>query len=273
LCAFCVHAPAQTLESKGKVRLVYIQDWTSSSLITHLAGAVLERMRYETQLIPASAPVAWQAVARGDADALLSAWLPRTHAIFMRHHGHAVQEIGTLVEDAETGIGVNANVATDSLAGLNGLGKLVGGRIIGVEPDADLMEHARRAVREYTLTNLSLVHGSGQHLAESVSEAVESNRWIAFTAWRPHWLFAEYDLKILDDPRDVFPEPERIAVVARDGLARDLPEVHDFLSRFFLPIRHLETLMNWNRRDFTSSRSNATRFLDQNPDLVRAWTN
>ncbi len=76
-------APAK-IDKSQPVRIAYVE-WSSAVASANVVKDVLEsKLGYKVRLIPVSAAAMWQAVAVGDADALLSAWLPTTHAAYYK---------------------------------------------------------------------------------------------------------------------------------------------------------------------------------------------
>ena len=89
------------------------------------------------------------------------------------------------------------------------------------------------------------------------------------TAWTPHWIFAEYDLRFLDDPQGVLGEAEAVHALVRPGFPEEQPEVYAFLERLDLSLEQLQDLMAEARR--TSARQAVYAFVEANPDQVRFW--
>lgn len=66
---------AQAQDSKGDITLAYVQ-WASEIASTNVVRAVLEQQGYDVEMSSLSAAAMWQAVAYGDADGMVAAWLP-----------------------------------------------------------------------------------------------------------------------------------------------------------------------------------------------------
>ena len=72
LCLAFAQTPA---EAAGKqVRLAYVE-WSDAVVATNILKQVLEEKGFEVKAIPLAAAAMWQAVATGDADASVAAWL------------------------------------------------------------------------------------------------------------------------------------------------------------------------------------------------------
>ncbi len=77
-----------------------------------------------------------------------------------------------------------------------------GGKIIGIDPGAGLMIATDEAVTEYGL-DYEVVEGSDATMAAALKTAIDNEEWVVVTGWAPHWKFARWDLKFLDDPKQV----------------------------------------------------------------------
>ncbi|WP_036738341.1 glycine betaine ABC transporter substrate-binding protein, partial [Paenibacillus zanthoxyli] len=86
-----------------------------------------------------------------------------------------------------------------------------------------------------------------------------------------HWMFANMDLKYLNDPQGVYGGDEQIHTLARKGLNDDQPDVHRFLDQF-----------QWTPEDMAkgmvaiqggqSPEEAAKVWVGANPDKVKEWT-
>lgn len=254
------------------VRLVYVE-WDCATASTHLAKAVMEdRLGRKVEVLPVSAAAMWMAVASGDADGMVTAWLPVTHGDYLKRLGGKVRDLGPLVGGARLGWAVPDYVPLRSIEELNAHADKFRGRIIGIDPGAGLMKLSEKAVKDYGLKRMTLVEGSGATMTAALADAIARKEWVVVTAWSPHWMFGRWKLHYLDDPKRVLGEEERIHTVVRDGLEKDMPEVYAFLDRFrYADAGQLETLMAWNQEKNADIMANARRFMKENPKLVDEW--
>ena len=108
-------------------------------------------------------------------------------------------------------------------------------------------------------------------MTAALKKAYDSEKPIIVTGWTPHWKFAEFDLKYLEDPKGSFGGEEEIHSIGRIGLADDLPEAHEVLSNF-----------NWSEDDMgevmiaiqdgEKEEVAAQNWIDANEDKVAEWT-
>jgi len=99
---------------KGRVELVYVE-WTSAVASTNVVRAVLENLGYDVKILPVSAAAMWQAVGSGDADGMVAAWLPTTHANYYRRVKGKVKDLGANLTGTRIGLVVPDYVNIDSI--------------------------------------------------------------------------------------------------------------------------------------------------------------
>jgi glycine betaine/proline transport system substrate-binding protein len=144
-------------------------------------------------------------------------------------------------------------------------------KITGIDPGAGIMEATERAIEEYELTDWDLVSGSGAAMTAALKKAYDKEEPIIITGWTPHWKFAEFDLKYLEDPKGTYGGEEQIRTIGRLGLADDLPEAHQILSQFNWSEEDMGTVMvaiqEGEKEDVA-----AQNWIDANEEKVAEWT-
>lgn len=223
--------------------------WSDAEAVTRLAERVIEE-RYDqpVELVLADIGLQYQGVAQGDLDAMMMAWLPLTHASYMEKLGDQMVSLGILYTRARLGWVVPTYVPEDQVSSIADLAKpevreKLGARIQGIDPGAGLMQASEEAIEQYGLDDYELVSASGAAMTAAIKRAVDRNEWIVATGWSPHWKFAKWDLRYLEDPEGALGGLERIHVMARQGFYQDHPEIAEFLSRMYLPLDELEAIM------------------------------
>lgn len=257
-------------EAKGTVKLAYV-NWAEGIAMTNLAKAVLEeKMGYKVELTMADVAPVFTSVASGNSDAFLDVWLPVTHKDYMDKYGDDLVDLGNVYENALLGLVVPSYVDVNSVEELNDNKDLFGGEIIGIDAGAGLMSAAEKAVDEYGL-DYKLVTGSGTTMTAALGKAINANEPIVVTGWAPHWMFARWDLKVLDDPKKIFGEVENIHIVTRKGLEDDQPEVVEFLKKFKLSESDLGDLMGAIEDNDGEPLDAAKTWMNDHDDLIQSW--
>ncbi len=255
--------------SKGLVTLVYVE-WSSEIASTNVVKTILEELGYKVEMLSVSAAAMWQAVASGDADAHVAAWLPSTHAHYFKAVKDKVEDLGANLEGTKIGLVVPAYVTINSIEELNANKDKFQSKIIGIDPGAGLMSKTEMVIEEYHL-NFKLIEGSGATMAAALKEAIRNQQWIVVTGWTPHWKFSRWQLKYLEDPKKIYGEEEFIGTIVRKGLREDMPEVYHFLDNFHWTAADMEKVMIWNEEPNTTPEKNAQRWVNENPDKVEKW--
>jgi glycine betaine/proline transport system substrate-binding protein len=135
------------------------------------------------------------------------------------------------------------------------------------------MKKTREAMQVYNLRNFRLIQGSEVSMTAELSDAIRKQKWIVVTGWVPHWMFARWKLKFLEDPENVYGGKEEIHTIVRKGLKADMPEVYRFLDKFSLDPEDLGQLMIWIQEDdgmFPYDK--ALRYMRYHTEQIQSWT-
>lgn len=254
-------------EKKGSVELVYVE-WDTEIASTHVVGEVLEDLGYDVKLTPLDNAVMWEAVSKGEADGMVAAWLPGTHAAQLEQYGEKMIDLGPNLEGAKIGLVVPEYMNVDSIEDLTNEAKMT---ITGIEPGAGVVQASEEAVSEYeNLNGWKVQTSSSGAMATALGQAIENGEEIIVTGWSPHWKFGKYDLKYLEDPKGVFGEAESIHTFVREGLQEDLPEVYQLLDNFYWETSDMEEVMMLIQ-DGKSPEDAAREWVDANQEIVKKW--
>lgn len=151
------------------------------------------------------------------------------------------------------------------------IGEQVDYEIIGIDPGAGLMKATNQAIEDYDLSDWTLVEGSSAAMTASLKKAYDKEEPIIVTGWTPHWMFAAYDLKYLEDPNGSFGEDENIHTIVRNGLKEDLPEAYQVLDNFHWDTDKMGEVM-MDIYEGTSPEDAAATWVENNADVVAEWT-
>ncbi|MFD2390325.1 ABC transporter permease/substrate binding protein [Enterococcus gallinarum] len=255
-------------DNKGTVNLAYVE-WDTEVASTHVVAEVLKEMGYEVKTTPLDNAIMWESVAKGEVDGMVAAWLPSTHQAQYEQYKDQVENLGPNLEGAKLGIAVPSYMAVDSIADLS---DEAGKTITGIEPGAGVVAAAEKTVATYdNLSDWNVATSSSGAMTVALGQAIKNKEDIVITGWSPHWMFAKYDLKYLDDPEGTMGEAESINTMVRQGLADDLPEVYEVLDKFNWTQEDMEEVM-LAINDGTSAEDAAKDWVTNHPEEVAAWT-
>lgn len=252
--------------------------WSDAEAITKIADQILEeKMGYEVDLIMADIGIQYQGLVKGDLDIMLMSWLPVTHKNYWKKVAGKVVNLGPIYTRAKLGWVIPDYIPPSKLNSVEDLQKpevaeKLNKKIIGIDPGAGLMQASEKAVEKYGLSDIgyNLVPSSGAGMTVALERAIRKNEWIVVTGWSPHWKFARWDLRYLEDPKGVLGGRERIHALARKGFYQDYPyEVFEFFCRLFIPLSELEEVML--QATESSYEDAADKYIKDHPRRVGYW--
>ncbi|GAA4254478.1 glycine betaine ABC transporter substrate-binding protein [Azospirillum formosense] len=261
-------------EDKKPVRIGWTA-WSDAEAVTKLAQRLIqERLDQPVELVLADIGLQYQGLAKGDLDFMMMSWLPTTHASYLDKVGKDIVPLGMLYTRARLGWAVPDYVPEDQVKTIADLAKpevreKLKGKIQGIDPGAGLMQASEKALKDYDLKDYELVSASGAAMTAALGRAVKRDEWVAVTAWSPHWMFAKWKLRYLEDPKGSLGGLERVHVMARKSFYQDHPKVAEFLTRMYLPLEDLEAIML--EADGTSYEKAIDNYIANNKQRVDYW--
>lgn len=180
-------------------------------------------------------------------------------------------------QEAENG--ENAGDSTENQTAENGegegaaaaVGETVDYEIVGIDPGAGLMKATAKVIEDYGLEDWTLIEGSGAAMTAALKKAYDDKEPIIVTGWTPHWMFAKFDLKYLEDPKGVYGEAENIHTIARNGLKEDKPDAYKVLDQFNWTSDDMGEVMVMIEDGMKEDEA-AAKWVEENADKVTEWT-
>lgn len=256
------------VSASGSIHLGYVE-WDSEVASTHVIQAVLEDAGFVVEITPVGAAIMWQGLSTGDFDASVAAWLPVTHQHYLDEVQENVVDLGPNLHGAGLFLVTPAYVEIDSIAELNEHAGKFNNEIIGIDPGAGLMSLTEDAIEAYGLT-LRLVDGSDAAMTAALRRAVQRGDWVVVTGWVPHWKYASWDLKNLEDPLGVYGGEETINTVVHKNFITENPRAVEILDRFYWSPGEMGEVMA-AIQEGVDPKVAARDWVDANPDRVAEW--
>lgn len=255
---------------KPTLKFGYVDGWSDSVATTHVAAEVIrQRLGYEIELLPVATGIMWQGVAKGQLDAMLSAWLPVTHGAYYAKLKDQVVNLGANFNDAKIGLIVPDYVQAKSIADLPALHDAFAGRIVGIDAGSGVMLKTDEAIKRYAL-GYKLQASSGSAMTAELARAIKANKAIAVTGWIPHWMFAKWSLRFLDDPQNVYGTAEQVSNIANPGLQAKAPPVYAFLQKFSWQASEIGEVM-LAIEEGAKPAAAAQKWVNEHPQRVQQW--
>ncbi|MFJ7951471.1 glycine betaine ABC transporter substrate-binding protein [Lysinibacillus sp. NPDC096418] len=257
---------------KGKdakeVNLAYVE-WDTEIASTNVVGQVLEDLGYDVTLTPLDNGIMWEALSKGEVDGMVAAWLPNTHATQYEKYKDSLDELGENLSGAKIGLVVPSYMKVNSIEDLKNEADHT---ITGIEPGAGIMAATDEALKEYdSLADWNVLPSSSGAMTTALSKAIENKEEIIVTGWSPHWKFASFDLKYLEDPKGIYGGEETINTFARKGFKEDNPDVYTVLDNFHWTSEDLEEVM-LEIMNGADPKEAAKNWIKDNEATVAEWT-
>jgi len=258
--------------AKPEITIGYVDGWSDSVATTHVAAEVIRKeLGYPVKLMPVAAGIMWQGVARGKLDAMLSAWLPVTHGAYYEKMKDKVVDLGVNYPGAKIGLIVPEYVKANSIEDLKAQKADFNGQIIGIDAGAGVMLKTDQAIKDYGL-DYKLVASSGSGMIAELTRAENDKKAVAVTGWIPHWMFAKWKLKFLEDPKKVYGDEEHVDSVANPALEKKAPEVWALLKKLKWKDGQEIGEVMLAIQDGAKPEEAAKKWVDSHPDRVKEWT-
>lgn len=253
-------------DSGGQTVTLATVNWESEIASTNVLAQVLKEAGFNVQITTVDPAIMFSSVAEGQLDAMVGGWVPTTHQAYAEEYGDSMVDLGANLEGA-----ISALTVPTYMEDINSITDLTDendSTITAIEPGAGVTNSAQNAVKEYD--NLSdwevSVSSTGAMIAE-LDQAINNEEDIVVVGWKPHWMFMDYDLKMLDDPENVFGGYEEIHSYAREGLKEDNPEAYKIIDNFYWEVEDMSSVMEELATDVEPEEA-ADNWIEANRETV-----
>ncbi|WP_255584940.1 glycine betaine ABC transporter substrate-binding protein [Virgibacillus saliphilus] len=250
--------------------------WARETVSTHMLGALLEMVGYNVELSQVEAGAMWSSVADGSADFHTSAWLPATHASYWEQYEEDITQVKQVLDSAPLALTVPSYMedvnTIEDLKDNEELGESVDWEIVGIDPGAGIMENTQEVIEDYGLDNWELTASSEAAMLTQLQAAIDNEEPIVVPLWKPHWAFGTMDLKMLEDPQEIYGgDGDQIYTVARNDLEEDAPRAYKVLEQYDENYEMIEEMMPKVHQEEQDPADVVQEYIENNPDQVDEW--
>ncbi|WP_228255287.1 glycine betaine ABC transporter substrate-binding protein [Ornithinimicrobium avium] len=259
----------------GTITMGFLPAWTDGLSMAYLLQNQLEEMGYTVEMQTVSeAALLYAGVAAGDVNMYPSAWPEVTHADYMEEFGDDIEDLGTYYGNAKLTIAVPDYVEITSLDELADNADMFGGKIIGIEPGAGLTRvTSEEMMPAYGLEDsYELVTSSTTAMLSELQGAVDDEKPIVVTLWRPFWANSSFPVRDLEDPKGAMGEPEGLHFLGNKGFAEEFPEAADWIGQLKLDDDQYGSLEDMVVNEYGEGKEAEAveAWLEANPDVLPA---
>lgn len=260
---------SQGASGDKNVNIGYV-NWAECVAVSNLWKVILEEQGYKVDLKSLDVAPLFVGLSEGDLDIFMDSWLPITHQSYWDNYKDKLDDYGIwYTAQAKIGLVVPQYVEINSIEELNAHKDKFKGKLTGIDPGAGIMKASEAVIDSYGL-DFDLLQSSEAAMMAALEKAYTNQEWIAVTGWSPHWKFAKYDLKYLEDPKGSYGEAEEIHTLANKGFTQSQPEVATMLKKFKMDDAQIGTLEGYIN-DGMKPEDAAKKWISENQAIVDSW--
>ena len=268
--------------------------WSAATITTSILKQIAEEnpelgvSELKTkQLDPAPA---WAGAKRGDIDILAEVARPNQDPLAKKAQPE-VEMISATYEDASQGWFVPSYVVAPggpaeglkSVDQLDEYEEVFDGQLIDADPGWVTTEQNKARLEGYEIGFKQVTSGEAAQLAQ-LKRAIQRKEPIVTYQYRPHWVFAQYDLTQLEEPNPYkegcFEEggdgacampPYSAWTAARKEVAEKAPKFHAMLQQFEIPLEDMEAMLAKVDLENQDAEAVAKEWVDANQQDIDSW--
>ena len=233
-------------DSGGQTVTLATVNWESEIASTNVLAQVLKEAGFNVQITTVDPAIMFSSVAEGQLDAMVDGWVPTTHQAYAEKYGDSMVDLGANLEGA-----ISALTVPTYMEDINSITDLTDendSTITAIEPGAGVTNSAQNAVKEYdNLSDWEVSVSSTSAMIAELDQAINNEEDIVVVGWKPHWMFMDYDLKMLDDP-----------------------EAYKIIDNFYWEVEDMSSVMEELATDVEPEEA-ADNWIEANRETVDGW--
>ncbi|WP_110693881.1 glycine betaine ABC transporter substrate-binding protein [Salinicola halophyticus] len=267
-----IQADAQD-QAQEKPLVIGTNNWAENVAVANLWKLVLDDHGYDVKLADVSKSALYAGMDSNDIDLSLEIWLPYTDKSFLEPYKNTLEVHEAWYDKTGLGLVVPSYVDIDTIPELvehaDEFEYQGSPTILGIDSGSAIAGMTEDAIETYDLP-LQQVNSSEPAMMSALDSAYRNHEPMVVTLWNPHWAFANYDLKYLEDPDKVYGDGDTIYWFSRQGFSKDDPWLTAVLDAWHMSDASLSDLMA-EIESQDDPVAGARTWLDENQDQVDEW--
>ncbi len=256
-------------ESEKEI-IIGLDPYDYATVPAYLSKEILEREGYDAKIQEGEVGILFEALAGGGIDVYIDIWSPNLQKAYLEKYEGEFDLIGTLYSGAPVGLAVpqfmeHINTTED----LQTYKDEFDGMMYAVEAGSGMDHTTRRLIEEYGL-DYEVTNSSTPAMIAEASRKIEANEPIVFNAWRPHTMFKLLDIKMIEDPKNIWGSDD-VQVGAVFDLQEKAPEAYTLYSNMAFTLDEIEEWLLKMEQDGKTPAELAKEWVDNNEDRVNEW--
>lgn len=274
---FVTPASADGFE-EGKIRFG-LPPWPGVTMKSEVAAQLFGAIGYETSQTNVGLSFVYEGLSKRELDVFVANWSPSQDSKIAPHlEDGSVVRIARNIDDAILGLAVPQYVwdaGVRSVPDLDKHAEKFEYKIHGIESGSAMNERYEKAIEEDVegLGDWEVIASSTSGMLTEVDRHTNRDEWIVFGGWKPHWMFAAYDLKFLEDPTDtgIAANKTEVYTVVPSGFEEFDSNAARFLEQFRVGSAIQSKWILENARKGRDESEVAREWIANNLDVVEKW--
>ncbi|WP_311944848.1 ABC transporter substrate-binding protein [Halomonas piscis] len=253
--------------------------WPGITVKTAIASQLLEPMGYSVNAQEVGIQIIYQGLDSGDMDVFLGGWLPAQEPLYTPlDESGAITTVVNNVDGAQMTLVVPDYLydqGIQSFADLDENRDLFDGKIHSFGAGSAASQVLDKAIDNdaWGLGDWQIMDTSVVAMLGAARNAIEREEPIVWVGWRPHWMNLDFDMRYLDDPKDLFGEnngESQVLTLMRTPYADAHPNLVDFFDGFTFSAEEQSWMINEFGQKERAPDAVAREWLQDHPERVQA---
>lgn len=256
------------------IKVAYADYSFDKAVVNVISTIISSQTDLKVELVPVPEEDLAKALVDGRADLTFSLWAPNTHAQIIGACKDSIELISPYIDDLKMGLAVPEYLDIKNIEDLPLITAPFEKLILTPDSSNALFMITKEAIATYELNGFTIKEFKDESdLLSYAKQKFDKSENFVFATYRPHWIFAEMKLVMLNDSRNVFGTPEKAVIYSRKNFSKDLPKISSFLKQIKLTMDDVESLMKANEDVQSDPKVNAQNWFDSNIDRINLWIN
>lgn len=222
-------------------------NWADAEITAKIAAkAIADQTGRPVKLVMADLGIQFQALATNNVDVIPMVWLPNAHKTYWDKYGEKLEDLG-VIYDGRIGWAIPADIPESEVKSIDdlkkpGIAEKFNNRILSAGAGNGQYILSEKAIKEYGLQNYTIAASSEAGMLAELARDQKRSRWSILNAWTPHWMFAKWKLRFLEDPKQIFGSTEHIHAVGRMGFKESDPKIAHFFENYKIDLDEMQQM-------------------------------
>jgi glycine betaine/proline transport system substrate-binding protein len=232
LCAAFVAALLSSTSVNARTIVIGHINESAYEATAIIIQTILERIGYNVAIKKGTHSVMFPILAEGELDIFVAGSLPNEHAPYWEEYKDNLVLVTPLFDDARLFWAVPDYVPASEVKSIADLAKpgvaaKMDKVVRGPGADSALMIRSGQVVQSYGLaqSGYRLAPGNAADWIAGFNANIKAEKWFVMPLWQPHYLNMAAKLRILDEPKKLFGEPDTAWLIAHKSTKQKMGSI------------------------------------------------